>query len=162
MNIQWYQSLARFLTPAGWPRTYLVIDIETDGLGPAALPLQVAWLKIRDRVPVPEESGTRLLDWTRPEYGYGPDYIAGTIAKTRENMESRGKPYHITMDRLKAGVDPYDGLDALDVAMAHEIKKGNCIVGYNHVYFDLPIIKRTLSARVQWTEVHPERCLDRG
>jgi hypothetical protein len=142
----WYRSIARFLCPEGWPENYLVVDIETNGLGPTALPLQIAWLSVVDRKPNPEGSGTLLLDWSREGYGYPAAELGRTIEATRETMASRGKPYHLSLGRLqREGVDPGEGLAQLDLAMVDSIAlHRQPIVGFNHCFFDMPIIDRVM------------------
>lgn len=136
---QFFPSIGRFLTPGGWPSDYLVIDIETDGFGPKTIPLQVAWLQIRDRKPVPSESGSRILDWTRLGYPYEVDYLAERIAKTAANMAEKGLSYRFTIEGLiRDGIDPKAGLEEMNQA----ITLGGYIVGYNHLFFDLPILGR--------------------
>jgi hypothetical protein len=144
----WYRSIARFLCPEGWPENYLVVDIETNGLGPTALPLQIAWLSVVERKPNPEGSGTLLLDWSREGYGYPADQLGRTIEATRETMASKGKPYHLSLELLqREGVDPSDAMSQIDFAMAEAVmKQGRPIVGFNHFFFDLPIISRILNS----------------
>lgn len=149
----WYASVATFL--GGWPDDYMVIDCETNGTGPECLPLQIAWLAVRDRKPAPEISGSILLDWSRPEYGYGDGYLASRIEATRNAMSARGKPYRFDATVLKeTGLDPKKGLAELGKALwryfdaqwtaeagANEFRH-EPIVGFNHIAFDLPIIQR--------------------
>lgn len=142
---QFFSSIGRFLTPQGWPSDYLVIDIETDSFGPKTIPLQVAWLQIRDRNPVPSESGSRILDWTRGASFDFMTYLKGRIDKTREMMEAKGLQYRFSMESIaRDGIDPESAMLALHNAIWTTAQNNNFLVGYNHIQFDLPIIKRNL------------------
>ncbi len=137
----WFAEVGDFL--GGWPRDYIVVDLETNGPNPHdsfTLPLQLGWVLVEDCVPV--NSGSVMLNWTLPTYGINSMELALSMQRVHEFMTKKKRVYHMTMDKVADGVDPAEALQALGSLVSDSLAAGYKLVGHNVYNYDRPILER--------------------
>lgn len=131
----------------GFPDDYLVFDFETNGIdatSPDTLILQIGYCVVDKRVPV--DRGSLLLDWTQPDSGVDPGWLANSIERTRSAMAQKGKPYHVTIERMQnEGCHPIQALsDFVDLLTLTGVK-GFRYVGHNAYMYDRRLMEAASS-----------------
>lgn len=94
-----YTVLDRWVEAYGpFPRDYLAVDVETTGLSPDDVPVQIGWCEVIDGKPA--HNVARVIDWTQHFDRAALTALAARMEKTRAAMQSKGKAYDWTLDRL--------------------------------------------------------------
>lgn len=142
---EWYAKTYDFL--GGIPDQYLVCDVETNGPDPQSdktLITQLGYfLKLGDEV---ETQWSAVLNWSIPELNIDQDWLKESIEKTREVMESKGRTYHTSYERIcsEQSIDPREAFDMYHRLLLECDAMGLTFVGHNIWRFDRPVIERHL------------------
>ena len=126
---------------AGFPVDYAVIDTETTGF---ARNDDLIWnfALLRVRAGRPEELQNLVFDWTHESVAAVVDaaWLRRKIDKQQTAMAERGRRSKLTLNALKSGLPPLDGmhkmLQLLDDARLADLT----FVGHGIINFDIPRI----------------------
>lgn len=164
----WFTDTAGVLAGArgilgGFPRNYIVIDVETTGLDFATnLVCQLGWAVVRNGQLA--DCNAAMLDWTRhPAVEQG--WLRRSLDEVRGYFERKGNTFHFPYERLREeGGEPEEVLRfAADVLEDH-ISHGELTVGHNAWFFDRQMldanVRRFLGGRtIPW---QPNSIFDTG
>lgn len=156
---------ARVLAALGPPAdAYVSIDIETCGGNPHSfetLPTQVGYTAYR-RGKVRFKGGV-ALDWSKFSPTTGRS-VEDALDRCVRQMRAAGKPCPIDVDYVREhGQHPIDVLSAFGEFLGRRLDAGDSILGFNHNYFDLPVLARTaVCYKVWWPGIADDRILDAG
>lgn len=130
MGSNWYSAAADYL--GGFPRNYLVLDTETQGVevdSPRVVPVQLGYALVVDGRCVDHDD--YLVDWTRGAAAMAEDAFRGSLDAVRAAMASKGKPYHVDWESIRAsGLSPEEALGALGEIVVDALDNGYEIVGH--------------------------------
>lgn len=137
MSHHWFQQFAsRFQ----FPRNYVTVDIETNGTNHEQdLICSIGHTVVREGRPV--ETSEAYLNWTlHPDIDQAA--LRASLIETQRVMESKGKPFHHTLEKLQAdGQDPVMVLRAyLDMFEDMEARR-EVLVTHNGWRFDIEFLQ---------------------
>lgn len=141
-----------------FPRSYLVFDLETTGFHRSSdLIWNIGWAAV-DNGQITAEADL-ILDWTSVSQ-LDQAWLRERIDRQRAEMPST----QLTYERLRAGCDPHDCLEALAGVLNTYANEGGWIVGHGVRAFDRPVVDNHLQRffdglSVAWDKA---RLLDTG
>ena len=129
----------------GFPDTYVVVDLETNGLSPdSCLIVQLAYCKVENREIVIEKS--EILDWTREPGIDQAAFSSGLVSTAKAVFDRDGTVYPFTRDRIaREGVEPIQSLRDYYVLLAGCKLNGMPLVGHNCVSFDRKFLEKAFT-----------------
>lgn len=135
----WNETAVAF---GGWPKNYLLIDIETTGFGnndPHTVPTQIGWADVENGEIV--NTDAVFLDWTTPEIGLDVAELTKKIEKTAASMAEKGLKHTGSIAEMcTLGLHPWGQLSQYHSMLNHAAKKRVYIVGHSICVFDLPLL----------------------
>jgi hypothetical protein len=148
----------------GLPDTYLVIDVETNGMSvrdEITLPTQLGYLLVVDRKM--EDCGAIIVNWAKVLPRHRIAEFWDKVRHTEQNMRSRGLVPKATADRIIAeGADPVEAWTAYHEILTTALARGLMIAGFNIFPFDCPLLARVSLQMDTELTFAPDRLLDFG
>lgn len=165
---EYFRRVGEFL--GGWPSSYLVYDLETQGPNPnstSTLPIEFGWCLVQGGTI--SSMGSEMLDWGRDGTGVDSRWFYESIQATAKAMHDRGKRYRFTPDLVRAeGKAPVDVLRMAAGVLASARVDSFPVAGFNHARFDNPILLNAFKRinvgflPMEWDELIDAMVITRG
>lgn len=148
----------------GLPDSYLVADVETNGLSvkdELVLPTQLGYLLAVDRKV--EDYGAVVVDWSRVLPDHLKPVFWEKVRKVERDMAEKGLRCKVPAGRIVAeGEDPRDAWPAYRDMLATALGNGLKVCGHNIVSFDCPLLSRVGLQMEAALDFEPHQLLDFG
>lgn len=128
----------------GLPDSYLIVDVETNGMAikdQLILPTQLGYLLAVGREQV--DCGAIVVNWARVLPRHLQAAFWEKARRTEQNMRERGRECKVTTARIRdEGADPHEAWAAYREMIMTAQANGIGIAGHNIYAFDCPLLER--------------------
>lgn len=137
-----HQTIAKAATQYGFPRNFLVLDLETSGFSPDKdVIVDYGWAVVRDNVVV--HRGSALVNWS---IAAEADQIRNKLAYQAAEYAKKGLPHYYPWERLcDEGGHPEEIIYRYTKLIYDHLQAGGVIVGHGF-HFD----QRFINAHTDW------------